>query len=133
MSNSMKVMLAGAALAGLLTGTSAKLQAQTTNQNQNAGIRAVSMQDDGGTNKTDKDKLKSMLVRGKTPAKARAVVIQRQRVQRQKRLQRQGWLRDRRIEKKMYRTINPSSSRTNALQPQWVGVECPGPLFSWKN
>ena len=30
MSNSMKAMLAGAALAGLLTGTSAKLQAQTT-------------------------------------------------------------------------------------------------------
>ena len=55
MSNSMKAMLAGAALAGLLTGTSAKLQAQTTNQDQNkAGIRAVSMQDDGGTNKTEK-------------------------------------------------------------------------------
>lgn len=54
MSNSMKAMLAGAALAGLLIGTSAKLQAQTTNQNQNAGIRAVSMQDDGGTKKTDR-------------------------------------------------------------------------------
>ena len=34
MSNSMKAMLAGAALAGLLTGTTAKLQAQTTNQNE---------------------------------------------------------------------------------------------------
>ena len=34
MSNSMKALLAGAALAGLLTGTSAKLQAQTLSQNR---------------------------------------------------------------------------------------------------
>src|SRR5258708_9536124 len=26
--------------------------------------------------------------------------------------------------------INPSRSRTKAPQPQWVGVECPDPLFS---
>src|SRR5216684_8927823 len=25
--------------------------------------------------------------------------------------------------------INPSRSRTKAPQPQWVGVECPDPLF----
>jgi len=42
MSTSMKAMLAGAALAGLLTGTGVKLNAQTTNQND-AGVRAVSM------------------------------------------------------------------------------------------
>ena len=71
MSNSMKVMLAGAALAGLLTGTSAKLQAQTTNQNQNAGIRAVSMQDDGGTNKTDKDKTEKHACKGQNSCKGK--------------------------------------------------------------
>jgi hypothetical protein len=53
MSNSMKALLAGAALAGLMTGASANLNAQTLGQN-NAGIRAVSTQDDGGTNKTEK-------------------------------------------------------------------------------
>jgi hypothetical protein len=71
MSNSMKAMLAGAALAGLLTGTSAKLQAQTTNQNQTAGIRAVSMQDDGGTNKTDKDKTEKHACKGKNSCKGK--------------------------------------------------------------
>ncbi|HXO36354.1 MAG TPA: hypothetical protein VN901_28765 [Candidatus Acidoferrales bacterium] len=71
MSNSMKAMLAGAALAGLLTGTSAKLQAQTTDQNQNnAGIRAVSMQDNGGTDaKTDKDKLPKHACKGQNDCK----------------------------------------------------------------
>jgi hypothetical protein len=71
MSNSMKAMLAGAALAGLLTGTSAKLQAQTTDQNQNnAGIRAVSMQDSGGMDKkTDKDKLPKHACKGQNDCK----------------------------------------------------------------
>ncbi len=41
MSTSMKAMLAGAALAGLLTGTGVKLNAQTASQT-GAGIRAVS-------------------------------------------------------------------------------------------
>jgi hypothetical protein len=69
MSNSMKAMLAGAALAGLLTGSSAKLQAQTTNQD-NAGIRAVSMQDNGGTDaKTDKDKLPKHACKGQNDCK----------------------------------------------------------------
>ena len=69
MSNSMKAMLAGAALAGLLTGTTAKLQAQTTNQND-AGIRAVSMQDNGGTDaKTDKDKLPKHACKGQNDCK----------------------------------------------------------------
>jgi hypothetical protein len=71
MSTSMKAMLAGAALAGLLTGTSAKLQAQTTDQNQNnAGIRAVSMQDSGGMDKkTDKDKLPKHACKGQNDCK----------------------------------------------------------------
>ena len=55
MSNSMKALLAGAALAGLMTGASAKLNAQALGQNQsNAGIKAVSMSDEGGTDKTEK-------------------------------------------------------------------------------
>jgi len=54
MSNSMKTLLAGAALAGLLTGTSAKLHAQTLDQNQNAGVKAV-QQDDSGTASDQKD------------------------------------------------------------------------------
>ena len=53
MSNSMKALLAGAALAGLMTGATAKLNAQTLGQN-NAGIKAVSMSDDGKTDKTEK-------------------------------------------------------------------------------
>ena len=53
MSNSMKALLAGAALAGLMTGATAKLNAQTLSQN-NAGIKAVSMSDDGKTDKTEK-------------------------------------------------------------------------------
>ena len=58
MSNSMKALLAGAALAGLMTGTSAKLNAQTLGQN-NAGIKAVSMSDDGDKKDKDKDKDKT--------------------------------------------------------------------------
>ncbi len=55
MSNSMKALLAGAALAGLLTGTSAQLQAQTLSQNQgNAGIKAVSDKKDKDRDKTEK-------------------------------------------------------------------------------
>lgn len=57
MSTSMKALLAGAALAGLMTGASAKLNAQMLGQN-NAGIKAVSMQDDGSTNKTEKHSCK---------------------------------------------------------------------------
>jgi hypothetical protein len=57
MSNSMKALLASAALAGLLTGTSAKLHAQTLDQNQDAGVKAV-QQDNSGTadNQDQKDK-----------------------------------------------------------------------------
>ena len=55
MSNSMKALLTGAALAGLLTGTGAKLQAQTLDQNQGkAGIKAVSDKKDTDKDKTEK-------------------------------------------------------------------------------
>jgi len=48
----MKALLAGAALAGLMTGTRTKLEAQTQDQSShNAGIKAVSFSDKG-----DKDK-----------------------------------------------------------------------------
>jgi hypothetical protein len=70
MSTSMKALLAGAALAGLMTGASAKLNAQTLGQN-NAGIRAVSMQDDGGTNKKDKDKTEKHACKGQNSCKGK--------------------------------------------------------------
>jgi hypothetical protein len=55
MSNSMKALLAGAALAGLMTGTNAKLNAQTLGQTQgNAGIKAVSDKKDKDKDKTEK-------------------------------------------------------------------------------
>src|SRR5260370_14671145 len=53
MSNSMKALLASAALAGLMTGTSVKLHAQTTDQNQGTGVSA-SQQDDSQTGKKSK-------------------------------------------------------------------------------
>ena len=132
MSTSMKAMLAGAALAGLLTGTSAKLQAQTTNQNQNAGIRAVSMQDDGGTDtKTDKDKLPKHACKGQNACKGQGGG-DKDKVHGKNDCKGKGGCatdgsKPPKDDKSM--VINPSSSRTNALQPQWVGVECPGPLF----
>jgi hypothetical protein len=53
MSNSMKTLLAGAALAGLMTGTRAKLEAQTQDQGSHkAGIKFVSF------NETDAKKEK---------------------------------------------------------------------------
>ena len=70
MSNSMKALLAGAALAGLMTGASAKLNAQTLGQNQgNAGIKAVSMIDDSG--KTDKDKTEKHACKGQNSCKGK--------------------------------------------------------------
>jgi hypothetical protein len=72
MSNSMKALLAGAALAGLMTGASAKLNAQTSGQNQsNAGIKAVSMSDDGGTDKKDKDKTEKHACKGQNSCKGK--------------------------------------------------------------
>jgi hypothetical protein len=70
MSNSMKALLAGAALAGLMTGASAKLDAQTSGQN-NAGIKAVSMSDDGGKDKKDKDKTEKHACKGQNSCKGK--------------------------------------------------------------
>lgn len=64
MSNSMKALLASAALAGLLTGTSAKLQAQTLGQGK-AGIQAVSDKD------TDKDKTEKHGCKGQNSCKGK--------------------------------------------------------------
>lgn len=48
MSNSMKTLLAGAALAGLMTGTRAKLEAQTQDQSSHkAGVKSVSFNETG--------------------------------------------------------------------------------------
>ena len=55
MTNSMKALLAGAALAGLMTGSSAMLNAQTANQNQGkTGVRTVSMSEQDQTTKPEK-------------------------------------------------------------------------------
>ena len=71
MSNSMKALLAGAALAGLMTGASAKLNAQTLGQNQGkAGIKAVSMSDDG-KDKKDKDKTEKHACKGQNSCKGK--------------------------------------------------------------
>jgi hypothetical protein len=70
MSNSMKALLAGAALAGLMTGASAKLNAQTSGPN-NAGIKAVSMSDDGGKDKKDKDKTEKHACKGQNSCKGK--------------------------------------------------------------
>jgi hypothetical protein len=51
MTSSMKALLAGAALAGLMTGTTAKLNAQSSSQTR-PGVRSVSLNDD--TSKTEK-------------------------------------------------------------------------------
>ena len=70
MSNSMKALLAGAALAGLMTGTSAKLHAQSTDQSQGAGATAVQQQDDSSqTGKKSKDKVEKHACKGQNSCK----------------------------------------------------------------
>ena len=72
MSNSMKALLAGAALAGLMTGTSAKLHAQSTDQSQGAGATAVQQQDDSSkTGKKSKDKVEKHACKGQNSCKGK--------------------------------------------------------------
>ncbi len=73
MSNSMKALLAGAALAGLMTGTSAKLHAQSTDQNQGGGVTAVQQQDDSGQTgkKSKKDKVEKHACKGQNSCKGK--------------------------------------------------------------
>jgi len=67
MSNSMKALLASAALAGLMTGTSAKLHAQT--QDQGAG---VTQQDDSQSGKkSKKDKIEKHACKGQNSCKGK--------------------------------------------------------------
>ena len=70
MSNSMKALLASAALAGLMTGTSAKLHAQTIDQNQGSGVSA-SQQDDSQTGKKSKDKTEKHACKGQNSCKGK--------------------------------------------------------------
>jgi len=68
MSNSMKALLAGAALAGLMTGTSAKLHAQS----QGTGAAAVQEQDDSNqTGKKSKDKVEKHACKGQNSCKGK--------------------------------------------------------------
>ena len=65
MSNSMKALLAGAALAGLMAGTTAKLQAQTSDQSHGkAGIRLVS-------SNSDQDKTEKHACKGQNSCKGK--------------------------------------------------------------
>jgi hypothetical protein len=53
MTKSTKALLAGAALAGLMTGTTANLNAQLTSQGR-AGLRSTSLNQSDDSNKKDK-------------------------------------------------------------------------------
>ena len=56
MSNSLKTLLAGAALAGLMTGTNVKLHAQTQDQGQATGVSATQQDDSAQSGQKSKDK-----------------------------------------------------------------------------
>jgi hypothetical protein len=71
MSNSMKALLAGAALAGLMTGTSAKLNAQSTDQTQGAGVTAVQQDDSSQAGKKSKDKVEKHACKGQNSCKGK--------------------------------------------------------------
>jgi len=70
MHSSVKALLAGAALAGLMTGTSAKLHAQTTDQNQGTGVGAA-QQDESQSGKKSKDKTEKHACKGQTSCKGK--------------------------------------------------------------
>ena len=70
MSNSMKALLAGAALAGLMTGTSVKLHAQT--QDQASGVSAVQQDDSAQSGKkSQKDKTEKHACKGQNSCKGK--------------------------------------------------------------
>lgn len=71
MSNSMKALLAGAALAGLMTGTSTKLHAQSAEQSQGAGVTAVQQQDDSAGKKSKTDKTEKHGCKGQNSCKGK--------------------------------------------------------------
>ena len=76
MDNSMKTLLAGAVLAGLMTGTSTRLRAQSAEQNQGAGVTAVQQQDDSSqtgkkSGKDKKDKTEKHACKGQNSCKGK--------------------------------------------------------------
>jgi hypothetical protein len=71
MSNSMKTLLASAALAGLITGTSARLHAQTTDQNQGTGVSAGQQDDSQTGKKSKKDKTEKHACKGQNSCKGK--------------------------------------------------------------
>ena len=69
MNQSMKALLAGAALAGLMTGTSVRLRAQELGQNQATRV-STALQDEGGqSGKKSKDKMEKHACKGQNSCK----------------------------------------------------------------
>ena len=71
MSNSMKALLASAALAGLMTGTSAKLHAQSTDQNQGSAVSASQQDDSQAGKQSKKDKTEKHACKGQNSCKGK--------------------------------------------------------------
>src|SRR5215467_6593819 len=69
MSQSMKALLAGAALAGLMTGASVRLHAQEMGQNQGTGASAAQQDDSGNGKKSKKDKTEKHACKGQNSCK----------------------------------------------------------------
>lgn len=69
MSNSMKALLASAALAGLMTGTSAKLHAQS--QDQGSGVSAVQQDESQSGKKSKKGKTEKHACKGQNSCKGK--------------------------------------------------------------
>jgi hypothetical protein len=67
----MKALLAGAALAGLMTGTSAKLHAQSADQSQGTGVTAVQQDDSSQAGKKSKDKVEKHACKGQNSCKGK--------------------------------------------------------------
>src|SRR5271156_5751445 len=85
------------------------------------------------TRRRTKTNFQSMLVRGRTTVRGRAAATRSMLARTIARARVVARPMDRNHQRMINpRVINPSRSRTNALQPQWVGVECPGPLFLGK-
>ena len=69
MSQSMKALLTGAALAGLMTGASVRLHSQEMGQNQGTGASAVQQDDSGSGKKSTKDKTEKHACKGQNSCK----------------------------------------------------------------
>lgn len=70
MNNSIKALMAGAALAGLMAGTSGKLRAQSASQPEAAGANPA-QQDDSQAGKKSKSKIEKHACKGQNSCKGK--------------------------------------------------------------